>query len=367
MLKQYEIKNYNFRLLILIIAISVLGVLFVGSARSSLQNKQIMGLALGLVALLVVSLMDYSYILNFYWLLYIVNIILLLLVKVVGDDAGGAVRWVEIAGIRFQPSEFSKIFLILFFAKFFTKYQEKINTVRILALTAVLIGVPLYLIVSQPALSTSIVVALIFCVLLFVSGLSYKIILSVAAVTIPMLIIGISIILQPGQKLLKGYQANRVLAWLQPEQYSDLARQQLNSKIAIGSGQLFGKGLNNNIISSVKNGNFISEPHTDFIFAVVGEELGFIGGCVIIVLLLLIALECLRIGRNAKDFSGTLICSGMAALIVCQSFVNICVATGLMPNTGIPLPFVSYGLTSLVSIFIGMGFVFNVGLQPKKY
>lgn len=367
MLKQYEFKNYNFRLLILLIAVSVLGVLFVGSARSSLQNKQIMGLALGLVALLVVSLMDYSYILNFYWVLYFLNIILLVLVKFIGDDAGGAVRWVEIAGIRFQPSEFSKILLILFFAKFFAKYQERLNTVKILAITGVLIVIPLYLIKSQPALSTSIVVALIFCVLIFMAGLSYKIVISVLAVGIPIVVIGISLILQPDQKILLGYQSNRILAWLQPEKYPDLAYQQTNSQVAIGSGQLFGKGLNNNIISSVKNGNFISEPHTDFIFAVVGEELGFIGGCVIIVLLLLIALECLRIGRNAKDFSGTLICTGMAALIVCQSFVNISVATGLMPNTGIPLPFVSYGLTSLVSIFIGMGFVFNVGLQPKKY
>ncbi|OYO51489.1 hypothetical protein CG709_19445 [Lachnotalea glycerini] len=177
----------------------------------------------------------------------------------------------------------------------------------------------------------------------------------------------ISIILQPGQKIIEGYQAKRILAWLQPELYYDLVYQQTNSKIAIGSGQLFGKGLNNNIISSVKNGNFISEAQTDFIFAVAGEELGFIGGCVIIVLLALIAWECIRIGKNAKDLSGTLICCGMAALVTCQSFVNICVATGLMPNTGIPLPFISYGLTSLLSLFIGMGFVLNVGLQPKKY
>lgn len=367
MLKQYQLKNYNIILFILLIIISVMGILFVGSARASVQNKQIMGLALGVIALLIISIIDYSYILNFYWVIYFVNIILLVLVRFIGDDAGGAARWVVIAGIRFQPSEFSKVFLILFFAKFFEKYEEKINTFKMLAITAVLVAIPLYLIKSQPALSTSIVVALIFCVLIFVAGLSYKIILSVAAVCIPLVTIAISIILQPGQKLLQGYQANRVLAWLQPEQYSDLARQQLNSKIAIGSGQLFGKGLNNNIISSVKNGNFIPEPHTDFIFAVVGEELGFIGGCVIIILLLLISLECIRVGKNAKDLSGTLICIGMAALISCQSFVNICVATGLMPNTGIPLPFVSYGLTSLVSIFIGMGFVFNVGLQPKKY
>jgi rod shape determining protein RodA len=202
---------------------------------------------------------------------------------------------------------------------------------------------------------------------LYVSGLSYKIIVGVLAVCIPLAAIFISLILQPGQKLLEGYQARRILAWLRPEEYTDLAYQQTNSIIAIGSGQLFGKGLNNNTIASVKNGNFISEPQTDFIFAIIGEELGFIGSCVIIVLLGLVAIECVRMARKAKDMAGTLICCGMAAHIACQSFVNICVATGLMPNTGIPLPFVSYGSTSLVSIFIGMGFVFNVGLQPKKY
>lgn len=368
MFKQYQLKNYKFRLLILLIAITVLGIFIVGSAREAVQYKQILGLALGVVALIVISLIDYTYILNFYWVLYAVNIVLLLLVKIIGEDSNGAVRWVEIAGIRFQPSELSKIFLILFFAKFFSKYREEINTVKMLFISAILIGIPLVLILSQPDLSTSIVVALIFCSILFLVGLNYKIILGVLAVCIPTIAIFISIILQPDQKIITGgYQVNRILAWLRPERYPDLAYQQNNSQIAIGSGQLFGKGLNNNIISSVKNGNFISEPQTDFIFAVAGEELGFIGGCVIIVLLALIAIECIRIGRNAKDMSGTLICCGMAALVTWQSFVNISVATGLLPNTGIPLPFVSYGLTSLVSLFIGMGFVFNVGLQPKKY
>ncbi|MFA9377175.1 MAG: FtsW/RodA/SpoVE family cell cycle protein [Lachnotalea sp.] len=367
MLKQYHVRNYKFRLLFLLITISVLGIMIIGSAKESVQNKQILGLIIGIVAVVIISLVDYSFVLNFYWIMYIANIVLLLLVKFVGDDAGGAVRWVEIASIRFQPSELSKIILILFFAKFFSKYQEELNTVKILFLTVVLIAIPLYLIVSQPDLSTSIVVVMIFVILLYIGGLSYKIIFGVLAACVPLVAIFISIVLQPEQTIIQGYQVNRILAWLKPEQYSDLARQQSNSQIAIGSGQLFGKGLNNNIISSVKNGNFISEPQTDFIFAVVGEELGFIGGCVIIVLLALIVIECIRIGRNAKDLSGTLICCGMAALIACQSFVNICVATGLMPNTGIPLPFVSYGLTSLVSLFIGMGFVFNVGLQPKKY
>ena len=116
----------------------------------------------------------------------------------------------------------------------------------------------------------------------------------------------------------------------------------------------------------MNNGNFISEPETDFIFAVIGEEMGFVGSCTVIVLLFLIALECISIARQAKDLSGTIIASGMAAIIGFQSFMNIAVATMIMPNTGIPLPFVSSGLTSLVSLFIGMGFVLNVRLQRKK-
>ena len=138
--------------------------------------------------------------------------------------------------------------------------------------------------------------------------------------------------------------------------------------MAIGSGQLWGKGLNNNMISSVKNGNFISEPQTDFIFSIVGEELGFVGSCAVVILLFGITIECLNAAKKAKDLAGTLICSGMAGLIGFQSFVNMAVATGLFPNTGVPLPFVSYGLTSLVSLYIGMGFVLNVRLQcVRKY
>ena len=123
----------------------------------------------------------------------------------------------------------------------------------------------------------------------------------------------------------------------------------------------------NNTTTSVKNGNFILEPQTDFIFAIIGEELGFIGSCVVIALLLLIVLQCILIGIRAKDLAGRIICCGVVGLIGVQSFINIGVATGLIPNTGVPLPFVSYGMTSLVSLYIGIGIVLNVGLQPKKY
>lgn len=367
MLKQYKIKNYNFRLVLYVVALTIIGIMVIGSAKESVQNKQILGFFLGAIVMLFVSMMDYSYILRFSWLLYFLNIALLLLVKFIGDDAGGATRWVEIAGIRFQPSELSKVFIILFFAYFFMKYQENLNTVKILAASFALAGVPLFLILKQPDLSTTIVTALIFVALLFIAGLSYKIVLGVLAISVPAAVIFISLILQPDQKILDGYQYKRIMAWLQPEKYADAAYQQLNSKMAIGSGQLWGKGLNNSQITSVKNGNFISEPQTDFIFAIVGEELGFVGAVIVIVLLLLIVLECILTARKAKDLSGRLICCGMAALIGFQAFVNICVATGLMPNTGLTLPFVSYGLTSLITLYLGIGFVLNVGLQPRKY
>ncbi len=230
-----------------------------------------------------------------------------------------------------------------------------------------LIFIPWFMVENQPDLSTSIVIAVIFLSLLFLGGLSYKIILGVLAVVIPAAALFIYLILQPDQKILEDYQWIRIMSWLQPEKYAENVFQQKNSIMAIGSGQLWGKGLNNDTVFSVKNGNFIPEPQTDFIFAVAGEELGFVGSAIILALLLLIVIECILMGRRAKDLSGQLICGGVAVWIGFQTFVNICVVTGMMPNTGLTLPFVSYGLTSLVSLFIGIGLVLNVGLQPLKY
>lgn len=367
MLKNYKIRNYNFRLILYVVTLTVIGIFVIGSARESVQNKQILGLFIGMIAMVCISMLDYSFVLRFCWLFYFANIGLLLMVKYMGDHSHGASRWIEIAGIRFQPSELSKIVLILFFAYFFSKHQEKLNSIAILGISFLLAGVPLALVKLQPDLSTTIVTALIFAALLFMAGLSYKIIFGVLAVSIPSVIIFISLILKPDQTILDDYQYKRIMAWLQPEKYADAAYQQLNSKMAIGSGQLWGKGLNNSQITSVKNGNFISEPQTDFIFAIVGEELGFIGSAVILLLLFFIVIECILVARRAKDLSGRLICCGMASLVGFQGFVNICVATGLMPNTGLTLPFVSYGLTSLLTLFMGIGFVLNVSLQPKKY
>ncbi|MDD6811784.1 MAG: FtsW/RodA/SpoVE family cell cycle protein [Lachnospiraceae bacterium] len=367
MIKQYRIRDYDFKLIFLVVALTIIGILAIGSAKESLQTRQIAGFLLGLFLMVVISLFDYSVILRLYWILYAINIVLLILVERMGVDAGGAQRWLNIFGIQFQPSETAKILLTLFFAQLIMLNQDKMNSFRFILLCIVLFAFPLLLIYNQPDMSTSIMVIILFCVIMFVGGISWKFILTVLAIAIPSFIIVLTIILQPDQQLIESYQQTRILAWLNPEEYANAeAYQQLNSEMAIGSGQLYGKGYNTNEISSVKNGNFISEPQTDFIFAVIGEEFGFIGGCTVIVLLIFIAFECIMVAKKAKDLAGSIIAASVAALIGFQGIINISVATGVIPNTGIPLPFVSYGLTSLVSLYIGVGFVLNIRLQCKK-
>ena len=173
--------------------------------------------------------------------------------------------------------------------------------------------------------------------------------------------------MQDGQTILSDYQKARILGFLYQDSDDPLIvsinYQQKNSVLAIGSGQLMGKGLNNNTITSVKNGNFLSEPQTDFIFSIIGEELGFVGSVAVVMLLCFIVIECLWIAFHAKDTAGRIIAGGMAAAIGFQSFINLGVATWILPNTGLTLPFVSYGMSSLMSLLIGIGVVLNVSIQ----
>ena len=366
MLRQYKFKDYRFSLILWVLILSGLGIMVIGSAQRSSQTRQIYGLVIAVIVMIVMSLVDYTWLLKFSWIYYIAGNLLLLAVLIVGENVNGATRWIRI-GVQFQPSDLMKILLILFFSGFFSMNDDKLNTVQIIGSSVVLLLIPLFLIYREPDLSTTIVTALTFCAIIFAAGLSYKIIAGILLVMIPVVVVLVSLIMRPGQTLIKDYQMGRIMAWLRPSEYPDQAYQQQNSIIAIGSGQLYGKGLNNNMVSSVKGGNFIAEPQTDFIFAVAGEELGFLGCCLIIILELLIALECIRIGRRAREMSGTLICCGVGCLIMFQSFMNICVTTGLMPNTGITLPFVSYGVTSLITMCMGIGIVLNVSIQSRKY
>ncbi len=364
--KPFKVRDYDFLLILLVAGIATMGVFAVGSAEPNLFKKQMYGAIAGVAVMVLLSFIDYHFILKFYWIIYGINAALLLMVLFMGDSSHNAQRWLKIGSIKFQPSELAKILLILFFAQFIMKMREKFNSFRSIALCVLLALIPIALVYKQPDLSTTIMLTLIFAVIMFAGKLKFRVILGILAIVIPAVAIFISIAMKPGSTVLENYQLERILSFQDPESYPELVYQQTNSVTAIASGQLDGKGYRNNEITSVKNGNFLDEDQTDFIFAIIGEEFGFKGTVLVIVLLFLVALECVSIGRRAPDIGGSIIASSMGGLIGFQSFINIGVATFIIPNTGLPLPFVSYGLTSLLTLFAGMGIVINVRTQVKR-
>ena len=367
---EFSFKRYNFRILLYMLILSAIGLMAIWSATNQnrpVLNKQIMGIGVGMVLAIFLSLFDYHKLLSFSTIIYLACVVMLGAVLAMGTSRGVATRGIVLPVIgQIQPAEFVKIGLILFFSWYFQKYQEKKNQISILGLAAILFAIPAFLIFKQPNLSTTLVTTVIIAAIVFASGVSYKWIIGVLAVVI---VGGGSIIyLLQYEKIsfIEEYQANRILAWINPEKYAEAYYQQENSIMAIGSGQLWGKGLNNTEIASVKNGNFLIEERTDFIFAIVGEEMGFAGAILVLGLLLILVMECLLMASRARDLSGKLVCVGMATLVAFQSFANVAVATAIFPNTGLTLPLISYGVSSLLSIYIGMGVVLNVGLQRKS-
>lgn len=370
--KTYKLKNYNFRLILLMLVICGLGIAIIGSANDGSDNravfKQAIGMVIGFSGMIVISLIDYGWILKFYWLIYVFNVGLLSAVLLIGSSHHGAKRWIDITdGLTIQPSEFAKIFMILFLAKFLTVNKERISKWWFLIVTAGLAGITLLLIEKEPDLSTTILVTGLTIIMVFAAGISYKKIGIILAVFIPVAAAAIIYIQQPEQKLLDDYQMKRINAFLYPDEYDDARYQQDNSVLAIGSGKLYGKGLYNDSTESLKNANYLSrEMVNDFIFAIIGEEMGCVGSCIVLGVLFLIIAECFLAAIFAPDASGRMLCTGMAALLTLQVFINVGVATELLPNTGIPLPFISTGLSSLISLFGGMGFVLNVSLQRVR-
>lgn len=369
MLKGYRLKDYNFKLVFLVIVATVFGTIVIHSADSSYTMKQIIGLVGCLCVMAVVSLIDYHYFCKLWLVLYFLNIIMILGLRLFGKTVNGARRWYGIGDfMTIQPSEFSKIIMIICLAVLLPKLKDKINNWKSLILLAVFCAIPLAVVVQQPDLSTTIDMFLFMLAMIFVAGISYKVIGIAILIMIPLSSVVLWYLQQPNQKLISENQQGRILAFLYPQDYAlSTAYQQANSVMAIGSGMLSGKGLASDSVATVKDANLISEQQTDFIFSVVGEELGFIGCVFIIAIILLIVLQCIRIARKAEDQEGMLIATGVAALICFQTFINIGVATQILPNTGLPLTFVSYGLSSLLSSCGGIGLVLNVGLHRKKY
>lgn len=369
---KYIFKAHNLLLIAVVVLLNFIGILILNSASNmdtGIVSRQIMGSVIGFIACIVVMFLDYNRIGRHSRLVYGMVIAILLAVLVLGAAHKGAGRWIVLPVIgQIQPAEFAKVGLVLFFADFFNRNRERINELRTLLISGALFAVPAALVFAEPNLSTTLILCFIFIMMIVTSGLDLRLVaaaLIIAGAAVTLILFLFSTDNYHLIPFIKEYQKDRILGFLYPEQYSDTFFQQKNSIMAIGSGGFFGKGLNNTDISSVKAGNFLIEEDTDFIFAIIGEELGFRGSLGILFLYLLLIMLILWIAIKSRNLTGSAICIGIAAWVGFQTFTNIAVATAIFPNTGVPLPFISRGSSSLLSLYLGIGLVLNVGMQSK--
>ncbi|MDF2877175.1 MAG: cell cycle protein [Clostridia bacterium] len=368
LIKNY-LKQVDIILILIMTSLTGIGVLAISSATAysggdDSASKQIIYFAVGLVLMAIAMTVDYHLLGEWYLIIYALTVIVLIAVLIAGKSVNGAARWIMIGPIQIQPSEFAKISMILCAAKLIDKYDKKINELWPIAIIGIFEFIPFILINRQPNLSTSIVLIIVLVIQLFVTKLNIKYIITTALIGILVVTIAfVYIVKDPNQKLIAGYQRERIVNKINGG--DNLAeRYQTNQAIhAIGSGGLEGKGLYEGSISQL---NYLPESHNDFIIAVIGEEFGFIGATVVIGLILLLIAKGLWIAHGALDNFGRFIVVGYIGMIAVQSFVNIGVVTDLLPNTGIPIPFISAGGSSLWANMIGMGLVLNVAMSKEE-
>lgn len=345
---------------VILIIIGIVGIASATQVTSGGSPKYItiqgVAFALGIIAIVLLLLIDYNSFGDMQTAIYIINIMLLLSVFVLGKEVKGAKSWIDLGPVNFQPSELVKIGFILAFAKHLEARKDKLNNLPDLAISIGYIIVPIALILLQNDTGTMLVFLFIAAIMFFAAGLNYKYIIGA---------VGAFILSTPLLWLfaLKPHQKNRILVFLNPElDPRGSGYHVIQSKTAIGSGQFLGEGLFN---GTLNNNGFIPERHTDFIFSVLGEELGFVGAVFVVILFMILLLRCIHIAKAAKDTYGMLICIGVTAMYLFHVLENIGMTIGIMPVTGIPLPFVSYGGSSLITNLLALGLVLNVGMRRQ--
>lgn len=335
-------------------------------------KRQLVFIVLGLIVMMVVAFFDFELLERWTWLFYLGGIFLLVLVEIIGVERNGSKRWIDVSVTEIQPSEFMKIFLVLHIAMILSKIGKYRLDFKpsLWALTKILFFtiIPLYLIWRQPDLGTTLMILFSVAALLLISSLSLKLLGILVATGITG--IGTMIYLFLYQRdilesFVESHQMARIYGWLDPEGYSRGFGYQLQQALlGIGSGQLSGSGFKKGY--QVQSGH-IPEAHTDFIFAVIGEEFGFIGTSLVVVLFFLLIYRIITIALQANSLFGMYICVGVIALLTFQIFQNIGMTIGLMPITGLALPFVSYGGSALLTNMLAIGLVTSVHLRTKSY
>lgn len=356
------LARLDFTLLWLALTLSILGVVGVYSAssfdpESSLYFKQTLRVCLGLLICVVLLSIDYHFLVDHAFFLYGISLSVLIGVLIFGSEINGSKSWISIAGMNLQPSELTKIVMILVAARYLADLNERYLKTRQLLTLGTISAIPVALIVLQRDLGTALMYLPIVGGVAWVAGIKPKTILVCF-----LLILLISPVIWFG---LKDYQKQRVLVTFDPElDPQGIGYQARQSRIAIGSGGVFGRGIGNGLQSQL---GFVPESHTDFIFALLAEETGFIGATVILALYLLLLLRLIDIAQKARDRTGMLILVGIVWMIFSHVLINVGMALGILPAIGIPLPLLSYGGSSLMTVFAAIGLGLNVGLRRFVY
>lgn len=374
-------RSYDYVLALAVIALGVFGVVMIYSSvfaeavplhiqarNTGIWQRQRLFIISGAVLMIAFSLIDYHYITRFY--LYIYGLMLLLLVAVLlmgTDDHTGVARWIWlpipfVGMLSMQPSEFAKIFMTVFLAKFLDTQRDRFNKPLLLGLVLVLIAFPVFLVIRQPSFSASMVVLSLSLVVLFVGGLYWRTILVGLLVLSPLAgMIWFDLQRETPiflTRFLGDFQWRRIESFLRPEYASpDAIRQTEGSLYAIGTGGLTGRGFLEN--------PYVILGHNDFIFSVAASQFGFVGAVVLLAVVAFVIVRCIFIALKAVDNEGRLIAAGVAGMLIFETFFHVGVATNLLPNTGMPFPFLSYGGSMIWVHMIAMGMVLNVGL-PRK-
>lgn len=357
-------RDFDWVLLGFVLVLSVISVLEIRSATEmtkfhGFQQKQMLFIGIGLVLMFAVSLIDYHRLLGIAWWAYGVGVASLLAVKLVGQRVLGARRWINLGGgVHFQPSEWVKLVLIVVAARFFWEIVANGREMRWgdIAKSFALIGLPMLLVLAQPDLGTALTYSPILVVGLFMGGIRLRqaIILLVGFALLT------TVVWRSG-KILKPYQKARLTAFTNPENDPKGTGYQIEqSMIAVGSGGLWGKGTNK---GTQTQGDFLPIPYTDFIFAAFCEEHGFIGAVGVLLLYFLILVRLIQNAQTAADPPGALIIMGVMAVLLFQVAINIGMCVDLMPVTGIPLPLMSYGGSSVMFTFLALGIVMNIRMR----
>lgn len=317
-------------------------------------KKELTWVPVGLVALVVMMLIDYHLLKKFTVFAYGVTVVALVAVLFVGSTINGATRWLNIAGISFQPSELAKYVIVFFLAMMIDKYGKVNRNWKIPLIYLGSAALFALLVYKENNLSIAAIIMFVAFIMIFVSGMSFKETFA---------LIGIGGVAGTIGIFSSDYRTERFISFLDPWKYaSDEGYQLVHSLYALGSGGLFGVGLGN----SKQKALYMPEPHNDFIFAIIGEELGLIGCIVVIAIFVVLIVAGIKVASRARDRYGKLLATGIISVIAIQAIINIAVVTGSMPVTGVPLPFISYGGTSLVFNLAAMGVLLNISRQCKS-